>query len=165
MAASHSIIIFITTLVVFATSISAKEYIVGGANGWTLDFDYQDWAKDKIFTVGDTLVFNYVPTAHNVMKVDGNGFQQCIITPSSNGTLTSGRDVISLKTPGKKWYICGVLKHCELRKMKLAIVVLPQTMTPASPPAPSVSPSSKLALPTIFSFLVALFFGLSFLLA
>lgn len=55
MAASHSIIIFIATLVVLATSISAKEYIVGDKSGWTLDFDYQSWAKDKVFIVGDTL--------------------------------------------------------------------------------------------------------------
>ena len=62
MAASHSIIIFIATLVVLATSISAKEYIVGDKSGWTLDFDYQSWAKDKVFIVGDTLGTIYIPT-------------------------------------------------------------------------------------------------------
>lgn len=55
MAASHWIIIFMATIVVLATSISAKEYIVGDGSGWTLDFDYQAWAKDKVFMVGDTL--------------------------------------------------------------------------------------------------------------
>lgn len=55
MVSSHSTIAFIATLVVLATSISAKEYIVGDESGWTLDFDYQTWAKDKVFTVGDTL--------------------------------------------------------------------------------------------------------------
>ncbi|KAI3689610.1 hypothetical protein L2E82_47573 [Cichorium intybus] len=163
MASSHSTIIFMATLVILATSISAKEYIVGDGSGWTLDFDYQAWAKDKVFTVGDTLVFNYAPGAHNVMKVDGNNFQQCNIAPLLNGTLTSGRDVIPLKTSGMKWYICGVGKHCELRKMKLAIAVLPQTMIPA--PAPSVSQSSKLAVPSIYGFVVALFGGLVMLLA
>ncbi|KAL4566009.1 hypothetical protein LXL04_030118 [Taraxacum kok-saghyz] len=155
MSTSHSNIIFMATLVVLATSISAKEYIVGDESGWTLDFDYQAWATDKVFIVGDTLVFNYASSTHNVMKVNGTGFQQCI-SSTSNGTLTSGRDVISLQTPGRKWYICGVGKHCELRKMKLVITVLPQTMAPApSPVATSTSP--KLIVPTVYGFIVALF--------
>lgn len=33
----------------------ATEYWVGGDKGWTLDVDYQAWAKDKTFKVGDTL--------------------------------------------------------------------------------------------------------------
>nr|XP_043627503.1 blue copper protein 1b-like [Erigeron canadensis] len=148
MASSHSIIIFmVTTLVVLATSVSATEYIVGDASGWTLDYDYSNWAKDKVFMVGDKLVFNYASGTHNVMKVNGTGFQQCDVT-SSNGTLTSGRDVIPLLTPGRKWYICGVAKHCELRNMKLVITVLPQTMAPA----PSPSASSALALPAFYGF-------------
>ncbi|GJV41388.1 basic blue protein-like protein [Tanacetum coccineum] len=141
MASSCSTIVFFATLFVLAASISATEYIVGDQSGWTLDYDYQTWAKDKVFYVGDTL-----------------GFQQCTAT-SSNGTLTSGRDVIALQTPGRKWYICGVAKHCELRNMKLVITVLPQMS-----PAPSPSASSRLALPTIiYGMVVALFSGLALL--
>ncbi|KAL4566011.1 hypothetical protein LXL04_030120 [Taraxacum kok-saghyz] len=155
MSSSHSTIIFIATLIVLATSVFAKEYIVGDESGWTLDIDYQAWAKDKVFIVGDTLVFNYISSAHNVIKVNGTGFQQCIGS-SSNGTLTSGRDVIPLQTPGRKWYICGFGKHCELRKMKLVITVLPQTMVPAPSPV-TTSTSSKLVVPTVCGFVVALF--------
>ncbi|KAL4576487.1 hypothetical protein LXL04_012582 [Taraxacum kok-saghyz] len=157
MAATHSIIFFVGTLIVLASSVSATEYIVGDESGWTLDFDYQAWAKDKVFIVGDTLVFKYANSAHNVMKVNGTGFQQCIVSSSNNGTLTSGRDIIPLQTPGRKWYICGVGKHCELRKMKLVITVLPQTMTPAPSPVPTIGASAKLILPTVYSFAVALF--------
>lgn len=57
--------------------------------------------------------------------------------PSVNEALTSGYDVITLQTTGRKWYICGVGKHCEQGGMKLFITVLPQS-TP--PPAPWVSP-------------------------
>ncbi|XP_076914851.1 blue copper protein 1b-like [Bidens hawaiensis] len=153
MAASCSTIVFIMTVFALATSISATEYIVGDQNGWSLDFDYQTWTKDKVFYVGDKLVFNYAPGVHNVMKVDGTAFQQCI-TSSSNGTLTSGRDIITLQTPGRKWYICGFGKHCELRNMKLAITV--QAMSPA----PSPSTSSTLSVSTTYGFVVALFSGL-----
>lgn len=33
----------------------ATDYWVGGEKGWTLDVDYQAWAKDKTFKVGDKL--------------------------------------------------------------------------------------------------------------
>ncbi|KAI3691720.1 hypothetical protein L6452_31522 [Arctium lappa] len=155
MATSHLIIVFITILGVLASSVSAKEYIVGDASGWALDFDYQTWAKDKVFFVGDTLVFNYVSGTHTVVKVNGTGFQQCIVSPAI-GTLTSGQDVIPLQTPGRKWYICGVGKHCESRNMKLVITVLPQTMVPAPSPM-AASTSSKLAIPTFYGLVVALF--------
>lgn len=94
------------------------------------------------------------------MKVNGTGFQQCIVS-SSNGTLTSGRDIIPLQTPGRKWYICGVGKHCELRNMKLFITVLPQTMAPAPSPV-ATSASTKLIVPTVYGFVVALFGGILF---
>ncbi|XP_024996639.1 mavicyanin-like [Cynara cardunculus var. scolymus] len=162
MAASRLIIV---TLVVLASSISAKEYIVGDESGWTLDFDYQTWAKDKAFFVGDKLVFNYASGTHNVMKVNGTGFQQCIVS-SANGTLTSGRDIIPLQTPGRKWYICGVAKHCELKNMKLVITVLPQTMAPTpSSMAKYTSSGLQLAIPTLYGYVVALFGSLLFLLA
>ena len=48
--------------------------------------------------------------------------------------LTSGSDVITLATPGKKWYICGVAEHCEAANQKLAITVLPQDGSDASLP-------------------------------
>ncbi|KAK9068000.1 hypothetical protein SSX86_012111 [Deinandra increscens subsp. villosa] len=156
-SSSLSTIVFIlATLSVLATLVSATDYIVGDESGWTLDFDYQAWAKDKVFVVGDKLVFNYASGAHNVVKVNGTGFQQCTAL-SANGTLTSGRDVISLQTPGRKWYICGVAKHCELRSMKLVITVLPQTMAPAPAPALSQSGSTTLVVSTIYVFGVALF--------
>ncbi|MFS7927452.1 putative cupredoxin, phytocyanin [Helianthus anomalus] len=61
MASSHSTIVFIlVTLGVLATLVSATEYTVGDENGWTLDFDYQTWAKDKVFVVGDKLGMLYM---------------------------------------------------------------------------------------------------------
>nr|GEX24485.1 putative cupredoxin [Tanacetum cinerariifolium] len=103
--------------------------------------------------------FKYASGSHNVVRVNGTGFQQCTAT-SSNGTLTSGRDVITLQTPGRKWYICGVAKHYELRNMKLVITALPEIA-----PAPIPSASNTLAVPTIFGFVAALFGSLMLLLA
>ncbi|KAE8056483.1 hypothetical protein FH972_013254 [Carpinus fangiana] len=60
-----------------------------------------------------------------------------------NWTLISGNDVITLATAGRKWYICGVAKHCENGNQKLAITVLPQTVSPAPSPISAAKGSIK----------------------
>ncbi|KAK6944185.1 Phytocyanin domain [Dillenia turbinata] len=111
--------------VVLPSLTLATEFIVGDDSGWNTNFDYKAWAKGKVFTVGDKLVFKYPVGKHNVFKVNGTGFHHCIIPPA-NEAFTTGNDIITVLTPGKKWYICGVGKHCAKLGMKLAIrVVLP----------------------------------------
>ncbi|BBH03244.1 uclacyanin 1 [Prunus dulcis] len=124
--ASSNLYIILATLAVFAPSVLATDYVVGDDKGWTINFDYQAWAQGKSFYVGDNLVFNYPKGAHTVLKVNGTGFQQCA-APLDSVPLTSGKDVINLATPGRKWYICGVAQHCELGNQKLLITVLPSS--------------------------------------
>ncbi|KAK6942470.1 Phytocyanin domain [Dillenia turbinata] len=119
----------------------ATEYIVGDANGWTTNFDYQAWAKDKVFMVGDKLIFQYTSGKHNVFKVNGTGFQDCIVPPA-NESFNSGNDTITLLTPGNKWYICGVGKHCANLGMKLSINVVSKVEAPAPAPT-STNPTSS----------------------
>ncbi len=40
---------------ILVPSILAKEFVVGDQKGWTINFDYQDWAIGKEFHVGDNL--------------------------------------------------------------------------------------------------------------
>lgn len=102
-------------------------------------------------------MFKYSAGGHSVFKVNGTGFQQCI-KPAANEALTSGNDVITLLTEGRKWYICGVAKHCELGNQKLVITVLPKSMSPLSAPAPSpVSAAPGVVL--MYYKLMAAFFG------
>lgn len=68
-------------------------------------------------------VFKYPVGKHNVLKVDGTAFKDCAVPANANDTLTSGNDQIELATPGNKWYICGVPKHCD-GGQKLAITVM-----------------------------------------
>ncbi|XP_057477684.1 blue copper protein 1b-like [Actinidia eriantha] len=138
--ASLPILIAIAVVAIAVPQALATEYVVGDDDGWLLDFDYQAWAKGKEFRVGDKLIFNYPQGAHNVFRVDGTAFQQCA-PPATSEALTSGSDVITLATPGRKWYICGVGKHCASGNMKLAITVLPPMESPASAPS-AISPSS-----------------------
>ncbi|PHT33734.1 hypothetical protein CQW23_25534 [Capsicum baccatum] len=56
--------------------------------------------------------------------------------------LTSGNDVITLTSPGKKWYIRGISKYCE-KGVKLAITVLAAELgAPAALPSSLSGPAS-----------------------
>ncbi|WOH06270.1 hypothetical protein DCAR_0625693 [Daucus carota subsp. sativus] len=133
--ASYNLFIVLALASVTAT-MASTEFWVGGSSGWTINVDYQAWAADKVFHVGDSLVFNYTQGAHNVFKVNGTAFASCI-KPASNEALTSGHDVITLASTGKKWYICGVKTHCSEFKQKLVINVEEAVEAPA--PAPTSS--------------------------
>ncbi|KAJ7944830.1 mavicyanin-like [Quillaja saponaria] len=133
--ASTQFFIVLAIFAVYIPSISATEFLVGDEKGWTNNFDYQASAQGKEFHVGDKLVFKYPEGVHNVLRVYGTAFQQCA-APAGIEALTSGNDAITIASPGRKWYICGVGKHCEVGKQKLAIPVLPDTESPASAPSP-----------------------------
>ncbi|KAG6751676.1 hypothetical protein NC652_030767 [Populus alba x Populus x berolinensis] len=139
--ASCRIFMIFAIVAVFVPPILATEHMVGDKTGWTLGFNYETWAQGKAFHVGDTLVFKYTPGAHNVLSVNGTGFEDCKaaddIVP-----LTTGNDVVTLSTPGKKWYICSVPGHCESGNQKLFITVLPQLSSPASSPFPGPTDTS-----------------------
>ncbi|KAH7571682.1 hypothetical protein ACOSQ2_014638 [Xanthoceras sorbifolium] len=140
MAFNRGFVLFLLAAAMSAPMMmsSAKEFIVGDDSGWSLGFDYQAWAVDKNFQVGDKLVFKYQAGAHTVFKVNGTGFQSCI-KPPANEALTTGDDTIVLATPGKKWYICGVGNHCDMGQ-KLTIVVQPLALSPIAAPSPSPLP-------------------------
>ncbi|GFY93483.1 hypothetical protein Acr_08g0018790 [Actinidia rufa] len=102
MACTKLIVLVSILAVVLPKDTMAREYWVGGESGWTKDFDYQAWAKDKMFYVGDTLVFKYQVGNHNVFKVNGTAFKDCTIPPA-NGALTSGNDSICRSSPSPSW--------------------------------------------------------------
>ncbi|KAL8217048.1 hypothetical protein R6Q57_023885 [Mikania cordata] len=132
---SHIVVVFVVSVATLLPSTTiATEYVVGDDSGWTINFDYQNWAKDKEFYIGDKLVFKYQPGVHNVYKVNASSFASCTV-PTPGSGLTSGHDVVTLMTPGKKWYICGVGKHCADFNQKLVINVQGGWLAPA--PAPN----------------------------
>ncbi|XVF30761.1 hypothetical protein REPUB_Repub16aG0086600 [Reevesia pubescens] len=129
--------VMLTIVAIFLPALAiATDYIVGDESGWTINFDYEAWAKDKVFRVGDKLVFQYPQGYDNVFKVNGTAFKNCDIPPA-NEALTSGNDTIFLATPGRKWYISGVSNHCAAYGQKLKITVqYPYGWAPAPGPTP-----------------------------
>ncbi|KAE8734623.1 putative Uclacyanin 1 [Hibiscus syriacus] len=130
MVVHRSLVIFAIVALMAPVISSATEYVVGSGDGWNLGVKYDEWAKDKQFFVGDTLVFKYKAGSHNVYKVTGDQFKSCTV-PSNNslGSFT-GNDTINLATAGTKWYICGIKGHCD-GGMKLKITVLDAAPAPA----------------------------------
>ncbi|KAL5580600.1 hypothetical protein UlMin_013042 [Ulmus minor] len=120
MAPSMHLFIILAIVATLAPSISAVEFVVGDGTGWTINF------VPSLYPNG----------AHNVLKVNGTGFQQCV-APLNSVPLTTGNDVITLATPGRKWYICGVGQHCEVGNQKLFINVFERVSSPSSSPSPS----------------------------
>ena len=68
--------------------------------------------------------------------MNGTLFQSCSFPPK-NEALSTGKDIIQLRTEGRKWYVCGIADHCSARQMKFVITVLAE-----GAPAPSPPPSS-----------------------
>jgi hypothetical protein len=109
-----------STLAILVPSILGTEFMVGDDKGWTMNYDYQNWAKGKEFHVGDKLInfsVQFIITHWECTLL------LKLMARAGNETLTSGNDVIPLETAGNKWYICGVAKHCEAGNQKLTITV------------------------------------------
>ncbi|MED6216019.1 hypothetical protein PIB30_003665 [Stylosanthes scabra] len=148
MALSRTLIIILVALsTIFSSTIAEdEEYIVGDYYGWRTFFDYQAWAANKNFYVGDRIVFNYLPGWDNVVKVTPEDFITCTVSPDAI-TLKSGHDEIRLEDTGARWYISSVSDHCKLGQ-KLAIYVRPARSPPA--PAPAWTPITPSAEPPYY---------------
>ena len=66
--------------------------------------------------------FKYPPGQHDVVEVDEENFKKCTV-PSGAKPLTSGDDLIAIKSPGKRYFICSVKDghHCRDGNMKFFI--------------------------------------------
>ncbi|KAI3701506.1 hypothetical protein L6452_26636 [Arctium lappa] len=138
-------------------TMAQTRHVVGDALGWTIPSGgaatYTTWASQQIFTVGDTLLFNFTTGLHNVAEVSQAAYGPC----SSTNTLSlnpTGPAIVRLTRPGNHYYICTVVSHCQIGQ-KVAISVSPATSTtPQGTPLAPVSPPSTIAtppLPFVFS--------------
>ena len=55
MASARIVLILSISMVLLSSVAIATDHIVGDDKGWTVDFDYTQWAQDKVFRVGDNL--------------------------------------------------------------------------------------------------------------
>ncbi|XP_038903112.1 basic blue protein-like [Benincasa hispida] len=113
------VMVCVLLMVQYSQMAHAAVYPVGGAQGWT--FNVASWPKGKRFRAGDTLVFNYSPSAHNVVAVNRVGYNRCI-TPRGSKVFQTGKDQIKL-VKGQNFFICNLPGHCQ-SGMKIAITAI-----------------------------------------
>ncbi|WOK99475.1 hypothetical protein Cni_G08187 [Canna indica] len=155
MASKQSLAVALAILAVALPLAMAADIVVGGDNGWMPDFNYTLWAEGQEFIVGDNLIFKYNEGDHNVIPVGGAEFKACR-AGGEDKVLSSGNDVLPLKTTGKKWYLCGKGDHCD-RGQKLVITVLPDVgLAPSSPPPPPSSSANRVGFLTCWMLLMAI---------
>ncbi|KHG26691.1 Blue copper -like protein [Gossypium arboreum] len=118
-------------------------YKVGGSTGWrvptNIDF-YEDWADDKVFVVGDALVFNFTTGKHNVAVVTEAAYEACNTTDTIT-IICDGPARITLNRTGNFYFICAVPGHCS-GGQKLRVEVRNGNRHAAAP-APGPMPNSK----------------------
>ncbi|KAL3849032.1 hypothetical protein ACJIZ3_010914 [Penstemon smallii] len=115
-----------------STSMGAV-YQVGDAAGWNaMGTDYNAWASNINFQLGDTIVFNYNNQMHDVFEVSSDDFNACRYTVPIVA-YTSGNDQVILSTPGEHYYICSYPGMCQAgQKLKIQVF----SSNNQSPPSP-----------------------------
>lgn len=118
-------------------------YIVGDDLGWIVPpggkIAYETWAYDKIFAVGDTLVFNFTTGEQDVARVTKEAFDTCNST-NPLSLQTTGPASYTLTSTGEYYFISTLKRHCFFGQ-KLAISV---TLGSSGPPSASpVPPASR----------------------
>ncbi|GAB4844275.1 hypothetical protein Ancab_037639 [Ancistrocladus abbreviatus] len=107
---------------------------------WALGKDYSSWATKNI-NVGDTIVFNYDSSSHQVAQVSKDDYSNCV-SSNSIKTYNDGKTSIALKKSGPMYFICGTPGHCP--GMQLQINVQDSSSSPTTPSTPTTTtPSSS----------------------
>ncbi|KAJ0042412.1 hypothetical protein Pint_17149 [Pistacia integerrima] len=136
MAMAKSAVTVFSIMALFGAAM-ATTYTVGDKAGWTIQGspDYEKWAGDKTFKVGDILFFKYNPAMHDVKQVSKADYEACN-GKSAIATYTTGADSITLKEPGKAYFLCSFTGHCKMGQ-KLEVNVVGSAASPHGSPAAS----------------------------
>ncbi|XP_004306982.1 PREDICTED: uclacyanin-3-like [Fragaria vesca subsp. vesca] len=137
-------IAFLILLVAAPAAVFGADHIVGDDQGWNSGVDYETWASGKTFTVGDTLVFNFLSN-HEVDEVSLADYNGC----SSSNTIKnydSSPAKITLSKAGPSYYICPTPGHCA-SGMKLLVNAVAAGTPSATPPTTPTTPAPPTTTP------------------
>ncbi|GLT50210.1 hypothetical protein SLA2020_237120 [Shorea laevis] len=131
----------IVAVVALVQSAAAQTvHVVGDSPGWTVPGNgaqaYTNWAAQRTFVVGDTLVFNFQTDQHDVLQVPKASFDACSSSNPIGDILNTGPANITLDSTGEHYYICTIGQHCQ-RGQKLAITVSTSSSDSPTPAPPS----------------------------
>ncbi|CAI9767597.1 unnamed protein product [Fraxinus pennsylvanica] len=145
MAMDKLLIISGLVLIEYALTCGATQYVVGDNSGWDISTDLDTWAKDKRFTVGDDLLFQY-SSSHSVSEVTKQNYKGCnttnVLQSGSNGNTS-----FALSSPGDRYFICGNRLHCYAG-MKIHVNVEKDEGAGSPIEAPKARPGTTLPPPS-----------------
>ncbi|XP_048323875.2 early nodulin-like protein 9 [Ziziphus jujuba] len=116
----------------------ATQFPVGGTGIWSpKSTNYTHWAEENIFTVEDSIAFNYIAGQDSVLLVNKGDYTNCS-TGSPIGKFTKPVTVIKFNNLGPYYFISGKKDHC-LKNQKFKVVVTAYTNQTLPPPPPNGS--------------------------
>ncbi|PNX94590.1 blue copper protein, partial [Trifolium pratense] len=116
------VIVFTSTLI---RCVCGANHTVGGASGWDIISNMQDWSSTTTFNVGDDLVFSYTPL-YDVVEVNKQGYDTCTIA-NAIAIDNTGETVIHLTDNRTRYFVCGRMRHCKQGlKLKVQIQAQPK---------------------------------------
>ncbi|KAJ4729361.1 Early nodulin-like protein [Melia azedarach] len=131
-------------------SVHSFEFQVGGIHGWVVPAandskNYNDWASENRFQVGDTIRFKY--KKDSVMEVTNEDYKRCNST-HPNFFSNTGDSVFRLDHSGAFYFISGVSGHCEKGQRMIIKVMFYDDSSPEDHghKSSAASPAAVLAL-------------------
>ncbi|KAH0687318.1 hypothetical protein KY285_017878 [Solanum tuberosum] len=118
-------------------------HVVGDSMGWTVPsngaVDYTNWAAGKTFRVGDTLVFNFATSRHDVQQVEETSFDGCNSQNAIGAAIMTGPANITLNSTDDHYFICTFGTHCQDgQKLEISVSDDSTSIPGTNPPTPSV---------------------------
>ncbi|CAN8287802.1 unnamed protein product [Cochlearia groenlandica] len=147
---SSFVFLVISFMILLSCCSTATVYKVGDSNGWTVTKKdaYRSWVRNKVFHVGDSLVFEYNHNISNVIHVSNAlEYLSCNFL-SSKAVYNTGHDVVNLTEPGHYYFITSNHIQC-VSGLKIDLLVVPSMSRPVPSPPPSKSndPSPPISSP------------------
>ncbi|CAN8274806.1 unnamed protein product [Cochlearia groenlandica] len=139
---NSSIVVVIMSFMILLGCSSAKVYKVGDSKGWTTKDEYRSWVRNKVFHVGDSLVFDYDQNVNDVTHVSGPLDYVSCNSISPKTVYNTGHDVVTFKEPGRYYFITSNHIQC-VNGLKLDVLVVPAPPRHVPPPPSKVHESSR----------------------
>ncbi|KAJ4839227.1 hypothetical protein Tsubulata_007758 [Turnera subulata] len=109
-------LLIVAVLALLEGANAATTYTVGDSLGWRVPPSnstgfYDEWASNKAFQIGDSVVFNWTGTrTHTATLVSKEEYDNCTKT---TGLIFSTRVTFTYDENGTFYYVCNVGTHCE----------------------------------------------------
>ncbi|MCD7458539.1 hypothetical protein HAX54_038551 [Datura stramonium] len=133
---------FVITLFTKCFISEAREFVVDGKeNSWNIPSspdEFNKWAEETRFQIGDYIVLNDDPNSDSVLEVNEEDYNNCNKAQPIK-SYQDGETKILLDKSGPFFFISGANGHCE-KGQKLEVKVLSPQHSSSKPHSPVSAP-------------------------